>query len=193
MSSIKLHQVVRLREALRKWRNMAHKSKSFSRASSGSGLFRHGVVASSPRVPVGHLAVYVGPERERFVIKTSLLSHPLFKALLRKAEEEVGFHYQGGLIIPCEVSAFERLLHLMQGKHVIHNMPILMMRMFHPDEHFDLSEDANGSRPHGFQGLLQELLRLHIKEISSHLSSRCLPDSRLPLTEGCGLQQPICG
>ncbi|MCO5604165.1 hypothetical protein L7F22_058326 [Adiantum nelumboides] len=172
---------------------MAHKSKSLSRASSCSGLLRHDTAASSPRVPVGHLAVYVGQERERFVIKTSLLSHPLFKALLRKAEEEVGFHYQGGLIIPCEVSAFERMLHLMQGKHVIHNMPILMMRMFHPDEHFDLSEDANGSRPHGFQGLLQELLRLHIKEISSHLSFRCLPDSRLPLTEGCGLQQPICG
>ncbi|MCO5604164.1 hypothetical protein L7F22_058325 [Adiantum nelumboides] len=193
MSSMKLHRVVRLREALRKWKKLAHKSKSLSRGSSNSGLLRHDTRASSPRVPVGHLAVYIGPERERFVIKTSLLSHPLFKALLRKAEEEVGFHYQGGLIIPCEVFAFEYLLHLMQDKHVMHNMPILMMRMFHPDEHFDLSEDVNDSRPHGFQGLPQELLRLHIKEISSRLPSRCLPDSRLPLTEGCGLRQPICG
>ncbi|MCO5583637.1 hypothetical protein L7F22_037550 [Adiantum nelumboides] len=193
MSSIKLHQVVRLREALRKWRKLAHKPKSLSRASSSSGLLRHGTAASSPRILGGHLAVYVWPEREQFVIKTSLLSHPLFKALLRKTEEEVEFHYQGGLVIPCEVSAFERLLHLMQGKHVMHNMPILMMRMFHLDEHFDLSEDANGSRPHGFQGLLQELLRLHIKEISSYLPSHCLPDSRLPITEGCRLRQPICG
>ncbi|MCO5572034.1 hypothetical protein L7F22_025785 [Adiantum nelumboides] len=193
MSSIKIHQVVHLREALRKWIKLTHKPKSLSRASSSSGLLRHGAAASSPCVPAGHLAIYVGTKRERFVIKTSLLSHPLFKALLRKTEDEVGFHYEDGLVIPCEVSAFERLLHLMQDKHVKHNMLILMMRMFHPDKHFDLSEDANDSRLHGFQGLLQELLRLHIKEISSHLPSRCLPDSRLPLTEGCGLRQPICG
>ncbi|KAI5081494.1 hypothetical protein GOP47_0004677 [Adiantum capillus-veneris] len=184
MYHLKLHQIVRLREALQKWRKLAHKRKSFSSSSSRRGA------TSSIRVPSGHLAVYVGQERERFVIKTSLLSHPLFKALLRKTEEEVGFHYEGGLTIPCEVSAFERLLHLMQGKHVAHSMPMLMMRVFHGHEHFDLSREDH---PYGFQQLLRELLHLHIKEISSHLPARCLPESRLPLIEGSVLSQPIFG
>ena len=36
----------------------------------------------------GHFAVYVGSECSRFIIPLSYLNHPLFQALLEKAEAE---------------------------------------------------------------------------------------------------------
>eukprot|EP01018_Ginkgo_biloba_P020007 Gb_02942 [translate_table: standard] len=53
-------------------------------------------------VPKGHIPVYVGSERSRFIIPTTYLNHPLFRALLQKAEDEFGFDHQLGLTIPYE-------------------------------------------------------------------------------------------
>lgn len=60
-------------------------------------------------VPKGFLAVYVGPEHQRFVIPVFYLNHPLFEELLKGMEEEFGYHQNGALLIPCEVSDFELL------------------------------------------------------------------------------------
>ncbi|KAG2285424.1 hypothetical protein Bca52824_045028 [Brassica carinata] len=57
-------------------------------------------------VPKGHLVVYVGEESVRFVIKISLLAHPLFKALLDQAQDAYGFSADARLWIPCDVSTF---------------------------------------------------------------------------------------
>ncbi|KAF8101826.1 hypothetical protein N665_0201s0139 [Sinapis alba] len=58
-------------------------------------------------VPKGNLAVYVGEESRRFVIKISLLTHPLFKALLDQAQDAYGFSSADSrLWIPCDVSTF---------------------------------------------------------------------------------------
>ncbi|KAI3957359.1 hypothetical protein MKW98_003080 [Papaver atlanticum] len=58
-------------------------------------------------VPKGHLVVYVGEDYKRFVIKISLLKHPLFKALLDRAREEYNFtHPHSKLCIPCEEKVF---------------------------------------------------------------------------------------
>eukprot|EP01018_Ginkgo_biloba_P019959 Gb_12164 [translate_table: standard] len=72
-------------------------------------------------VPKGHIPVYVGSERSRFVIPTTYLSHPLFRALLQKAEDEFGFDHPLGLTLPCDDVAFEYLTSLLQSKD-----PILM-------------------------------------------------------------------
>ncbi|KAG5239059.1 SAUR auxin-responsive protein [Salix suchowensis] len=62
-------------------------------------------------VPKGHVAVYVGEmQKKRFVVPISYLSHPSFRVLLNRAEEEFGFNPpMGGLTIPCREDAFIKL------------------------------------------------------------------------------------
>ncbi|XP_021900417.1 auxin-responsive protein SAUR21-like [Carica papaya] len=64
--------------------------------------------STSPDVPKGFLAVYVGEtQKKRFVVPVSYLNKPSFQALLNKAEEEFGFdHPMGGLTIPCREDIF---------------------------------------------------------------------------------------
>uniref|UniRef100_A0A0D9XE30 Uncharacterized protein n=1 Tax=Leersia perrieri TaxID=77586 RepID=A0A0D9XE30_9ORYZ len=61
-------------------------------------------------VPRGYCPVYVGHEQRRFVIPTGYLSHPVFRLLLEKAEEEFGFRHEGALAIPCEIETFKYIL-----------------------------------------------------------------------------------
>lgn len=60
--------------------------------------------------PEGCFSVYVGPQRQRFVVKTQYLNHPLFKMLLEEAESEFGYDTQGPLMLPCNVDIFYRVL-----------------------------------------------------------------------------------
>lgn len=61
-------------------------------------------------VPSGHIAITVGANCKRFVVRATYLNHPLFKKLLIQAEEEFGFTNSGPLAIPCEESLFEEIL-----------------------------------------------------------------------------------
>ncbi|KAJ9550531.1 hypothetical protein OSB04_014576 [Centaurea solstitialis] len=62
-------------------------------------------------VSKGYLAVYVGEiQKTRIVVPISFLEQPLFQDLLRKSEEEFGFHHSmGGLTIHCEEDVFMNL------------------------------------------------------------------------------------
>ncbi|XP_020082517.1 auxin-responsive protein SAUR50-like [Ananas comosus] len=61
-------------------------------------------------VPKGHFAVYVGERRSRYIVPISYLARPEFQSLLRRAEEEFGFHHDTKLTIPCEEVVFRSLL-----------------------------------------------------------------------------------
>lgn len=75
-------------------KNMFRKSKSWGPAVAPSGCF----------------SVYVGPEKQRFVIKTEYANHPMFRMLLEDAELEYGYASEGPLLLPCEVDLFCKIL-----------------------------------------------------------------------------------
>ncbi|XVE66053.1 hypothetical protein DITRI_Ditri08aG0050700 [Diplodiscus trichospermus] len=60
--------------------------------------------------PEGCFSVYVGDQKQRFVIKTEYANHPLFKLLLEEAESEYGFNSEGPLVLPCNVDLFCKVL-----------------------------------------------------------------------------------
>ncbi|XP_012084414.2 auxin-responsive protein SAUR21-like [Jatropha curcas] len=64
--------------------------------------------SSSPDLPKGFLAVYIGEtERKRCLVPISYLNEPSFQDFLSKVEEEYGFdHPMGGLTIPCRKDTF---------------------------------------------------------------------------------------
>ncbi|XP_024519537.1 uncharacterized protein LOC112342243 [Selaginella moellendorffii] len=64
-------------------------------------------------VPQGCFAVYVGRDRQRFVVGTCLLRDPLFRVLLDKAADEYGLDRQGALLIPCEAVLFDHICWLL--------------------------------------------------------------------------------
>ena len=136
-----MRQIVRLKEILQKWQsatlspkgdNSVHPNITPGGISPAVNMrLRNSNVASDdedgshspeppPDVPKGYLAVYVGPELRRFIIPTGYLTHPLFKVLLKKVEEEFGFDHSGGLTIPCEIETFKYLLKCIESHPEAH-------------------------------------------------------------------------
>nr|XP_043639780.1 auxin-responsive protein SAUR15-like [Erigeron canadensis] len=65
---------------------------------------------SCTSTPRGCIALYVGEEQQRFVVRTSHLSHPLFQILLEKMADEFGFDQKDRLVVPCSVVVFRELM-----------------------------------------------------------------------------------
>lgn len=94
--SNKLSQAAALKQIMKRCSSLGKKH----------GYDEHGLPVD---VPKGHFAVYVGENRSRHIVPISLLSHPEFQCLLRRAEEEFGFDHEMGLTIPCEEVVFRSL------------------------------------------------------------------------------------
>ncbi|CAO1940779.1 unnamed protein product [Urochloa humidicola] len=82
-----------------------------------SGLSAAGGGSGGVRVsPAGCFSVYVGAERERFVVRADCANHPLFRRLLDDAEREYGYAAQGPLALPgCDVGEFLDVLWQMEN------------------------------------------------------------------------------
>ncbi|CAH2076777.1 unnamed protein product [Thlaspi arvense] len=91
----KIGSVVRIRQMLKQWQRKAHIGSNTDPVSV---------------VPPGHVAVYVGENRRRYVVRAKHLNHPIFRRLLAEAEEEYGFSNVGPLAIPCDESLFEEII-----------------------------------------------------------------------------------
>lgn len=88
---------------------------------SKSKSWHSGSKAKSPVVlaPQGCFCVYVGPEKEKFIIKAKYANHPLFKMLLEDSEMEYGYSSQGPILLPCDVSLFHKVLSQMDSEKEI--------------------------------------------------------------------------
>ncbi|KAL4575496.1 hypothetical protein LXL04_022341 [Taraxacum kok-saghyz] len=91
----KIRHIVQLRQMLRRWRKKA-------------AMTSRKCIPSD--VPAGHVAVCVGSNCRRFVVRATYLNHPVFKKLLNQAEEEFGFSNSGPLAIPCDEYLFEEII-----------------------------------------------------------------------------------
>nr|XP_043613416.1 auxin-responsive protein SAUR50-like [Erigeron canadensis] len=91
----KIRHIVQLRQMLRRWRRKA-------------AMTSRKCIPSD--VPAGHVAVSVGSNCRRFVVRATHLNHPVFKKLLMQAEEEFGYSQSGPLAIPCDEYLFEEII-----------------------------------------------------------------------------------
>ena len=99
----KIRNIVWLRQTLRRWR-----SRAAARTAAGGG-------GGAVSVPAGHVAVCVGGSSRRFVVRAAHLNHPVFRELLRQAEEEYGFPSGasgacGPIALPCDEDRFRAVL-----------------------------------------------------------------------------------
>ncbi|CAM0884435.1 unnamed protein product [Alopecurus aequalis] len=76
---------------------------------------RSGITSGGSKA--GCFSVYVGPERERFLVRADRANHPLFRRLLDDAEREYGYAAQGPLALPCAVDTFLDVLWHMNNDH----------------------------------------------------------------------------
>ncbi|CAN6236544.1 unnamed protein product [Urochloa humidicola] len=100
--SSKIRYIVWLRQTLRRWRSRAAARAAVAAAGGEAGM-----------VPAGHVAVCVGGASRRFVVRAAHLNHPVFRELLRQAEEEYGFPSgacAGPIALPCDEGLFEHVL-----------------------------------------------------------------------------------
>ncbi|XP_027094870.1 auxin-induced protein 6B-like [Coffea arabica] len=109
----KIRYIVRLRQMLRRWRKKA--SMTAKRLPSD--------------IPAGHVAVTVGTDCKRFVVRATYLNHPLFKKLLLQAEEEYGFTNSGPLAIPCDESLFGEVLRYLALSESTHSNSARFMNL----------------------------------------------------------------
>ncbi|KAI4346512.1 hypothetical protein L6164_007402 [Bauhinia variegata] len=105
----KIRQIVRLKQMMMRWKQLTLRRRSVL-SDSNNCAESESKSKTNRRTPPGFLAVYVGMERQRFVIPARFLNLRIFKGLLKKAEEEFGFQCNGGLVLPCEVGFFKVLL-----------------------------------------------------------------------------------
>lgn len=74
--------------------------------------------------PIGCFSVYVGPEKERFIIRTAHVNHPLFRTLLEEAESAYGYAAKGPLVLPCDVESFLDTLWEMEKETAVERSPM---------------------------------------------------------------------
>ncbi|KAI3499611.1 hypothetical protein L1887_35414 [Cichorium endivia] len=60
--------------------------------------------------PEGFFPVCVGPDKQKFAVKTKYASHPLFTVLLEDAETEYGYNCDGPISLSCDVDLFYKVL-----------------------------------------------------------------------------------
>ncbi|KAL6182662.1 hypothetical protein ACLB2K_044077 [Fragaria x ananassa] len=101
------------------------RSKSWSSSSTnntGTWKQKKNKAKTCKVAPVGCFTVYVGPEKQRFVVRMEFVNHPLFKTLLEDAALEYGYKSDGPILLPCDVDLFCNVLAQMESDDIDEDM-----------------------------------------------------------------------
>ncbi|KAF8407348.1 hypothetical protein HHK36_006476 [Tetracentron sinense] len=154
----KMRKIVKLKQVMKRWKSMSLGRRSFlSHSDSDSDSDSDSPSGSNRRIPPGSLAMYVGPERRRFLVPARFLNLPVFVALLKKSEEEFGYPSNGGLVLPCEVVFFKGVLKVLEKDEPRFRRLELdeFLKMF-SEVGIDSSCKEGKKSCHGFTPLLQK-------------------------------------
>ncbi|KAB1217499.1 Indole-3-acetic acid-induced protein ARG7 [Morella rubra] len=124
-------------KALEGWRSLGDRSKKFLERAPNSltkSKSWHCTTTSSEEekkrktkcqlvAPEGCFSVYVGSQKQRFVVKTKFAHHPLFVMLLDDAVLEYGYNSEGPILLPCDVDLFYKVLAEMDSSDAISCSP----------------------------------------------------------------------
>ncbi|KAK4414895.1 Indole-3-acetic acid-induced protein ARG7 [Sesamum alatum] len=153
-------QIVRLKQVVQRWKtkSLTRRSVLSHSSSSSSSDSDEAAGCKRARTPSGSLAVYVGPDRVRFVIPTRFLNLPVFVALLHEAEEEFGFQTTGGLVLPCEPGFFREILRFLEEDEEkfgrVELDEFLNMVGLEPLDQSSCKESSSSASSHAFTPLL---------------------------------------
>jgi SAUR family protein len=81
-----------------------------------------GCIAPRSWTSGGCFSVYVGPEKQRFVVKAEFTNHPSFKVLLEEAALEYGYQRDGPILLPCDVDLFYNVLAEIESNTIDYDM-----------------------------------------------------------------------
>ncbi|XP_004298548.1 PREDICTED: uncharacterized protein LOC101293879 [Fragaria vesca subsp. vesca] len=125
---------------MKAWRkcNLTNQSSSKRKKSKGCRVL----------APDGCFSVYVGPEKQRFVVKVEFANHPLFKVLLEDAAWEYGYSTGGPILLPCDVDLFCNVLAEMEN-----NVDGDMMSL--SDEFFFIQCSSPARRPRSDSSMIK--------------------------------------
>ncbi|CAJ2676657.1 unnamed protein product [Trifolium pratense] len=100
-------------------------------------------INSKKLAPNGCICVYVGSERQRFVIKIKIFNHPLFKTFLEDVENEYGYTNHGPLCLPCHVDLFCEALLEIESDDMGHKHSPVSHSSFSCRSSYNLTCDVN--------------------------------------------------
>ncbi|CAN6464253.1 unnamed protein product [Victoria cruziana] len=98
----------RLVQMARKWQRLAARGRkriSFPRSSSSKK-----VAATAEK---GHFVAYASDDK-RYVVPLACLHRPIFRELLKMAEEEFGLNIDGAITFPCDSAMMDYIVSLLQ-------------------------------------------------------------------------------
>lgn len=105
-------KLTKLKSVLKKWNSFSNSNKQSTRASMSA--VANDIVDESSGLELR--PVFVGKTRRRYLVRSDLVEHPLFRELVERSREENNEDEDDGAVnVACEVVLFEHLLWMLEN------------------------------------------------------------------------------
>lgn len=103
-------KLTKLKSVLKKWNSFSNSNKQSTHASMSA--VANDIVDESSGLELR--PVFVGKTRRRYLVRSDLVGHPLFRELVERSREENN-EDDGAVNVACEVVLFEHLLWMLEN------------------------------------------------------------------------------